>query len=128
MFLDFDAVMKACANANIARVVLTIAIFLTLFSCLAGIYGIPWSSVRENSQEVKTVFVQARQAFIAALAAMLVWFGILTKHTAISWLGTMVLAAFSVLFFFGIGLLYVPWVVVLSILLALLGRRRRRTA
>lgn len=117
--------MKAFPNVNIARPALTIAILLTLFSCLAGVYGIPGSSAGENSQEVKTVFFQARQAFIAALAAMLVCIGILTKHTAISWLGTIVLAAFSVLFFFGIGILYVPWVVVLSILLVLLGRKQR---
>jgi hypothetical protein len=103
---------------------LVFAVALTVISVLIGFYGFPGLGVEENAERAKVVFVQARQAFIAALASLLVCVGLLSKYTVISWFGAMILVVFSAVFFFGIGALYLPLALLLVVLLAFIGKRR----
>jgi hypothetical protein len=104
---------------------LALAVVLTLISALIGFYGVPGLGVDENAQQSRVVLIQARQAFIAALASLLVCLGLLSKYTVISWFGAMILVVFSAVFFFGIGALYLPWAVLLIVLLMFIGKRQQ---
>jgi Helix-turn-helix domain len=116
------------------RGVMGVAVVAMALSVFFAVIGVPYTqaSVSETcstasgcAQSVGAVtqgFAPTEWAFVPLVAGGLVALGLVGKRTAISWAGTVLLAAFSFVSLFSIGPLYVPLVLLLSGFLAAIPR------
>jgi hypothetical protein len=123
---------------------LTVSVALGLTIAIVGlsvffiVVGLPYSytSVSEHcsigtrcieTQQSGASFVQAPIAVIPLLAGVVVAIGLFKSRVALSWVGMVGLLVFSFVGLFSIGLLYLPFAIVLVSLLGLIQSRKSVT-
>ncbi|MBI3860090.1 MAG: hypothetical protein HY296_07655 [Thaumarchaeota archaeon] len=113
----------------IFRAALVVAGVIVALSIFFTVVGLPYSgaSVAEICSAVSSCvetttyqnnFVPTSLAVVPLLAGVLVALGLVEKRPILSWVGTTLLLGFSFVGLFSIGLLYMPFAIILVGLLA----------
>jgi hypothetical protein len=108
----------------LAALALGAAALIGSYGAYLVLFGPILSTVTPGGSAVTATHVPSPAGLIPAVAALLVWLGMLRGKERIAWLGGGLAVAFALLFVFGIGGILVPVAGVLLLSLAL----RRVTA
>ena len=92
-----------------------LAVVVILGSLYLALVGERIMVLREGEKQAYYTTQRAPQAVIPMLGAISILAGELAGSTLLCWIGLAVLGIFALLFFYGIGLYYIPFFIILLI-------------
>lgn len=118
--------VKPLVTSGVTAALILLAILIAVYAVrllvvgqqLAVVQEVAIGEVAPGESEVTTEYARYPAAVVPLLAAISFLFGLLARRIAIAWISLAVLLAFSVVFLFSSGIIFLPAIGFMLILLA----------